>query len=232
MFYRDFTKNFRIGIGPQYQYIEIDKTEGRFITQTEAKVAPSVFSAANYLALKLYSRISTLDNVLYPGKGIIWNLEAGGYQRIGHATRFIRLASDFAVFYTPKSVSIFTFATRVGGATNLGDFEFFQANTLGGTTNLRGYRRTRYYGRSSYFHNTELRVKLFDANFYLFPAKVGLLGFYDYGRVWSDGERSNLWHTGFGPGLWIQVYNKAALTATYGFTPDAGFLNLQLGFLF
>jgi hypothetical protein len=232
MLYRDFTKNFRVGFGTQYQYIAIDNTEGRFISQPEAKVSPSVFDVSHYIAIKLYSRISTLDNNLNPAKGIRWDLEAGGYQRLAHETHFIKLESDFSIFYTPVALKNFTFATRVGGATNFGDFEFFQANTLGGTTNLRGYRRTRFYGRSSFFHNTELRMKLLDLNFYLFPGKVGLIGFFDYGRVWADAERSELWHTGFGPGIWIQIYNKAALTATYGFTPNTSLFNLQLGFLY
>jgi hypothetical protein len=232
MFYRDLSKNLTIGFGTQYQYIAIDNTEGRFISQPEAKVAPSVFDISHYIAVKLYSKISTLDNNFNPGKGIRWSTEAGGYQRLGHETHFIKLNSDFAVFYTPVFLKVFTFATRLGGATNFGDFEFFQANTLGGTTNLRGYRRSRYYGRSSFFHNTELRFKLLDVNFYLFPGKIGLLGFYDYGRVWANGEKSELWHSGYGPGLWIQVYNKAAITATYGLTPASRFLNLQVGFLF
>jgi hypothetical protein len=33
------------------------------------------------------------------------------------------------------------------------------------------------------------------------PVRIGALAFADTGRVWLDGETSNVWHHGFGGGL-------------------------------
>src|SRR5438045_372163 len=49
---------------------------------------------------------------------------------------------------------------KAGAATNIrNDYEFYQANTLGGPTNLRGYPRTRFAGKTSFYQNTKLRLK-------------------------------------------------------------------------
>jgi hemolysin activation/secretion protein len=65
------------------------------------------------------------------------------------------------------------------------DYEFYQANTLGGLSNLRGFRRSRFSGRSSFYHNLEARLKLLSFKSYLFPAHLGVLAFNDLGRVWN-----------------------------------------------
>ncbi|MBX9852253.1 MAG: outer membrane protein assembly factor [Cytophagaceae bacterium] len=230
--YKNLNRYWEFGFGPTYQYTNVEKTSGRFIATPEAALDSSNFKRHQFLGIKTYTSISTIDNKLNPQRGMRWKLGAAAYQGLEDPQQYINLSSDFAVYYTPKFPIKMTFASRVGGATNFGDFLFFQANTLGGTTNLRGYRRTRFYGRSSFFHNTELRLKLTKINFYLFPATIGLLGFYDYGRVWADRENSDRMHAGYGPGFYMQIYNKAVLTGTYGFSEDAGFLNVNVGFLF
>ncbi len=77
-----------------------------------------------------------------------------------------------------------------------GNYEFFQACSLGGKSNLRGHRSTRYAGDASLYQNSELRLKLFVFSNYLSKGEFGILGFNDVGRVWLDGEDSNQWHIG------------------------------------
>jgi hypothetical protein len=230
--YRTVTKHFEIGFGPSYQHIKIARTPGRFVTSSESRIDSSAFDASQYVGLRLYTQLSTLDNNINPLKGIRWFIEGGYYKRLSTSENYQNISSELSAFFTPKLPVQITFASRVGGGTNFGEFQFFQANTLGGTTNLRGFRRTRFYGRTSFFQNTEVRVKLFDLNLYLFPGKIGILGFYDYGRVWADNEKSHLWHTGYGPGLWLQVYKTAVITATYGISEEESLFNLQFSFLF
>jgi hypothetical protein len=230
--YKNLTEHFEIGIGPQYQYIDIQQSPGRFISSPEAMTDPSTFKASQYLGIKGYTRYSTLNNTLFPTGGFRWNVVGGFYQKLGSSKQFTNIASDFAFFLTPKFLPRVTFASRIGAATNIGDFEFYQSNTLGATTNLRGNRKTRFYGRTSFFQNIEARIKLADINFYLFPGKVGILLFYDYGRVWVDNENSKVWHSGLGPGFWLQIHNKVALTGTYGISTDRNYLNIQIGFLY
>ncbi|MEM9341214.1 MAG: hypothetical protein AAGA66_20965, partial [Bacteroidota bacterium] len=111
-------------------------------------------------------------------------------------------------------------ANRIGAAHNTDDFEFFNANTLGGRSNLRGYRRTRFYGKTSFYHNIDLRLKLFSFRSYIFPGQFGLLAFHDTGRVWIDDERSDTWHTGRGFGVWVSPLNSLVLNINYAFGGD------------
>jgi hypothetical protein len=77
-----------------------------------------------------------------------------------------------------------------------------------------------------------MRIKIAKVNLFLFTGDIGLIGFFDYGRVWADGEKSNKIHTGFGPGAYIQILDKAIFSGTYGFSEDASYLNVNMGFLF
>ncbi|QNP53694.1 hypothetical protein H9L05_09210 [Hymenobacter qilianensis] len=49
----------------------------------------------------------------------------------GERLNFGRLASEFRFYLTPNFPFQLTWAGRIGGARNLGDYRFYQANTLG-----------------------------------------------------------------------------------------------------
>jgi hypothetical protein len=129
-----------------------------------------------------------------------------------------------------------TLATRFGGGTNAGDFEFYQANVIGGRTgeNVRGFRGERYSGRVAIYNNFEARLKLFHFNAYFFPADFGIIGLLDNGRVYVDDETSHKIHTGYGGGIWLNPFGVAVITATYAFSEDEknGLLNIKLGWWF
>ena len=107
-----------------------------------------------------------------------------------------------------------------------------EGGALGGKSNLRGYRSTRFAGRSSFFTNFDLRLQLFNFAGYLAFGDIGVLGFFDNGRVWTDDEDSKLWHTGYGAGLWMGVFDSMVLTGTAGFSKDDETFTLGLGFQF
>lgn len=145
---------------------------------------------------------------------------------------YVRLGSELSYFYTFYNPMRVTLGLRFGGATNIGDFEFYQANTLGGQSNLRGYRKTRFAGHSMAFSNVDVRLQLFDFNIYLIRGIAGVLGFFDTGRVWAGGEDSDIWHSGYGGGIWIAPFNQVALTATIGVSPDDMLFDISMGFQF
>lgn len=122
-------------------------------------------------------------------------------------------------YLTPHFPFQITWAGRIGGAHNFGDYRFYQANTLGGTTNLRGYRITRYAGRSNIYANAEARLQLYRFNMYLFPGKLGVLGLIDHGRVFADNDESSRLfsglHRGIGGGVWLDVLRRAVVSGTY-----------------
>ncbi|MFN6945185.1 MAG: BamA/TamA family outer membrane protein [Cytophagaceae bacterium] len=230
--YRNLSKRIHAGFGPMYQYMEIEPTEGRFVSREEAEVSTEVFDPNQFIAARAFVRYSSIDNIVYPSKGVMISFEAAGFNALTGNEQFINLKGSIA-YYLKLPLPVETvFASRVGGGHNIGEFLFFQANNLGGTTNLRGYRRQRFYGRTSFYHNNEVRVKLANINMYLFPLDIGGILFMDYGRVWADGEKSVQWHTGYGPGLYAGVFHRWVFSATYGFSEDRNYINVNVGFLF
>ncbi|MCZ6595874.1 MAG: hypothetical protein O6943_13305, partial [Bacteroidetes bacterium] len=60
------------------------------------------------------------------------------------------------------------------------------------------------------------------------PLQLGIFGGFDVGRVWFDGEDSDIWHNDVGGGLWFNAVD--ALTVDLGvFTGDDG-LRIVFGF--
>ena len=103
-------------------------------------------------------------------------------------------------------------------------------STLGGKENLRGYRSTRFAGRTSFYQNVDLRIELFTFSTYLAIGKAGILGFLDNGRVWTDGESSDVWHQGYGGGIWFEMFNAVVFSAAPGFSDDDTTFTFKFGF--
>ena len=161
----------------------------------------------------------------------------------------LKSASDFAAhtaslsFYqTFRFPARITFAFRAGAGLNNGSYEFYQAQILDGKTDIRGFRKTRFYGDAKLFFNNEVRIKLASFRSYLFPASFGITGFYDVGRVWykdvngvdssSPTGTSEVWHKGFGGGLWFTPYNLTVLSMDVAHSIESTLFYIRLGFLF
>jgi outer membrane protein assembly factor BamA len=120
-------------------------------------------------------------------------------------------------------------ATRAGYGKTFGNYEFYQAQFLGATDNLRGYRKFRFAGDEVFYHNIDVRIKLAEFQTYLFPGAFGLQLFNDVGRVWLAGEKSSDWHDGYGGGIWISPLKRFILTASYAEGTEGGVTLIKLG---
>lgn len=226
-FKKKFTWDFNLG----YQYIEVEKTPNRFVSDPRAKIDSTLFSAKHFGIAEVAYRIDNTDNPLYPTRGIRLNTTAGFNQALRDTEKnFPYLHFNVSGYATAGN---FTLALRSGISTNLSnDYEFYQANTLGGTTNLRGYRRTRFSGRTSVYENAEVRWKFGSTNLYVLKGNIGILGFVDGGRVWISTETSDKFHWGYGGGFFILPYNKLAFTVVYGISEEDQLINVRAGFWF
>ena len=152
--------------------------------------------------------------------------------------RFARFNSALTGFYTFYAGIPFTLAGRVGAGTNIGEFPFYQAQTLGGGTGyyrggtLRGYVRDRFRGTSMVYQNLELRAQLFSIRAYQSSILVGVSLHADNGRVWSEEEDGSTWHNAFGGGLFIRPQGMSALTFTYTSSKERDLVTVGLGFFF
>lgn len=95
------------------------------------------------------------------------------------------------------------------------NFEFYQGATLGGDYDLRGYRNERFLGKRSFYQSSDIRWNIGKIRRSFLPMSYGILGGFDYGRVWFNGENSDKWHQSFGGGLWINGLNVITAKITY-----------------
>jgi hypothetical protein len=116
-----------------------------------------------------------------------------------------------------------TLSLKAGGQHVFGTHPFFESAFLGGKTPfnplepgggsaIRGLPPQRYAGDSSLFGSAELYLTLTRA-FIAVPGRLGILGFYDVGRVYLDGESSNQWHDGYGGGIFFLTPGRRNLVS-------------------
>jgi len=237
---KNLTRYFTIGLGPKYESYKIEKPEGQSVLRDSLEFGnTSLYDLNQYVGLRGFLRLGAVDNQLNPSRGVILTAEANLNRQITNLkSSYSQYLSEFIFYLSPNIKRQLTFAGRIGGAMNYGDFAFYQANMLGGGNmlgiiqNLRGYRKTRFIGDKSFYQNAEVRLELLKFNFYLLPGKFGIIGLFDNGRVWAKGENSAKWHNGYGGGIWLNVFNKLILSGTYTISEEDALTNIRFGFFF
>jgi outer membrane translocation and assembly module TamA len=228
---RTFGEGAEFGLGPAAEVNLVDRTEGRILAALpeDAEVFDPQGFAGGDGSLVLHHE----DRAVNPRRGFRWENRAGVRAGVVNASDvFAPLASALAVYLSPSLDPQLTLALRVGAQHVAGDFPFYEAATLGGEENLRGYRSTRFSGRSAFYQNAELRIGLLAFRTYAAGGTLGVLGFVDNGRVWADGESSTVWHQGYGGGLWANFFDFVLLRGTVGASEEGTFVNIGLGFLY
>ena len=219
--------------GLLYSGYQVRPNRSRYINEYAAP-GSLLYQERDYIGTRVGFTVDTRNSPSLTTTGLLLDVNAT-YQH-GILTSIddevLNLKGSLAFYHTFKLPASVTFATRFGGAVNLADYEFYQANTLGGLTNLRGFRDNRFSGQNSFYNNTEVRVKLFSLKSYLFPLNLGILAFNDIGRVWNPTEKSAKWHDGYGGGLWFSPFQLAVVTGTYSVSDDDKLFNIKLGFFF
>lgn len=236
--------NFRIG--PVFQRIEIEEPDGRdrFIDEYSASLPYDLYSEySTFGGLRWDISVEKRDDKLFTRRGVIASLGGRAMSDLGgNATDFSSWDGSLAFYFSAGSRSRLVLAVRTGGGVNRGRYEFYQAQVLSGRTELRGFRKTRFYGDSKAYANFEARLKLINFRSYLFPASIGILAFHDVGRVWYENANgidpstangsSNVWHKGWGGGVWFTPFNLTVVSAEAGHSKDGTLFYLRFGFLF
>lgn len=191
----------------------------------------SVYGVKQYLGGKVKFDIDFVNNEIFPTRGITWFTEFTslyGFKKNSH--NLSKLTSDVTIYAALRDPGRLGAIFRLGGGHVFSkEYEYFQALNLGAHNFLRGYRKNRFSGSSVAYANAELRLKLFKSKSYVLPGDVGLMGFYDVGRVWNKGEISKLWHPTYGGGFYFIPYGVVMMSFTIGFSPEESLYNVSLG---
>jgi len=224
-------QNSIFSTGLIFNTVKVESAENKFINQVIPGIDSSIFRTKSFAGVDISYTANTSDNFKNPTKGI--NFHAGSYYLINvkeGKRNFVNVESSFTFYFSPfKGI---TLAHRTGAATNIGDFEFYHANTLGGLDNLRGYWRSRFTGKTSFYQNTDIRCRLAILKGYVLRGALGIYGFFDDGRVWVENDDSEGLHTGYGGGIYFIPYNTLAINLSYGSSKEVNVFTIRTGFLF
>jgi len=208
-------------------------------SRNAAKVFPpadsNVFVPNNYSGLRLiYTYVSVNDSIV-PTRGFVLALRANYLNNFTQAQFFqnysIKVAGFIPIF---RRISM---AIKAGGTVILGPAAIFnsiqevQHAVIGGPESLRGYRVERFWGKTGYYNNNELRYT-FPLRSYLLNATAGILGFFDEGRVWVVDDNSNKIHSSYGGGIFLAPFNHICFTLTYGISEESKLWQLRINTLF
>lgn len=222
-------------IGALVEYTTVERTEDRFISDIASVELDStgVFNGLLYAGGVTGFELDTRDSDVIPTRGVHFQVDGGLHKSLSEeAGSYGNIRSQLSLyvkFHIPFETVL---AARVGVGHNTGDFQFFQAQQLDGLKNLRGYRRTRFSGRSMFYQNTELRIKLFEFKSILFPGKFGIMGLNDFGKVYVRDRQSDVMHWGYGGGFWIAPFNSFVLTGNYTRSVEGWLPYITFGFIF
>ena len=236
-----------VKVGPLFQRVEMEEPHGRedrYIDVYANTLDTPLFEEWNAFGGVAWNyEVGRRNDSLFTQRGSVLTLAGKHLSRLREGnSSFSSYKASLSLFHSFREESRLVFASRIGGGINYGTYPFYQSQILDGKTSLRGFRKTRFYGDSQLYANFEVRLQLLRFRSYLFPASMGVLGFYDVGRIWYKNDagidpsaldgKSNLWHKGWGGGIWFTPFNLTILSAEVGHSVEGTLGYVRLGFLF
>ena len=149
-----------------------------------------------------------------------------------YSKSFVQILPELAVYKGLDRQSNVVLSDRLGGGITGGKTTFYQSLFLGGQGNLFGYRQFRFAGQYMLYNNLEARIKVAQVGSYILPGQLGLVGFYDAGKVWADGYNSSTIHTGFGGGVYFAPVQMVVLQLVVGHSDEGTYPYFTMGFRF
>lgn len=231
-------KNNSFSIGPSFQYYHYDSSDnaGRFINNTSALHTYDSATLSNdksHAGIAVDFTHDTRNNLIFPTYGAYINFQAQGFKGLNNYSKsYVQLLGQIAFYKTLDRKSNVVFANRTGGGYTAGNSTFYQSLFLGGHGNLQGYHQFRFAGEHLLYNNAEIRIKLANLASYILPGQLGLLGFYDVGKVWQNGYNNSKWHQGAGGGFYFAPARLFVFQLVAGYSNEGWYPYLTAGFRF
>ncbi len=224
-------RSSQIRFGLQYESVEILQNQNKFITSSLSGVDPGVFDVRNFAGVNGRWDFFNAGRRMYPTNGFHLTTGFSFMNNLNNTDRQFLNLNGSATFYHTFFKAL-TVAHRTGAATNFGEFDFYHANSLGLDHSLRGYWKSRFTGKTSFYQNTEVRLAAAQLKGYYVRGTLGFYGFVDDGRVWLKNEKSSKMHVGYGGGAYFLPYNLTSLTLFYSKSQETSAITLRAGFFF
>jgi hypothetical protein len=219
----------RIAVGPIVTWSDTRFSGDRFIDSVRP-YGSGEFGRAGLIA---GYRLDTRDVPGYPRRGVV--IDVGGTLRPGIwdvRSTYGEVHGVVSTYLSPNIAGSPVLALRAGGQQTFGDFIYQDAAYIGGPSTVRLGRERRFAGDASLYGSAELRLAL-TKFFIVIPGELGLFGLGDVGRVFVDGETSDVWHGAWGGGVWIApLSRRTTVTAAYAVSEERSRLYVQGGWAF
>ena len=209
-----------------YQQVRIINDTSRFTGKTLVSQIPDLFGVRRFGGAQANYRLHSVNDSVVPTRGFVFSGVVSFMQNLEDRNRSTALFWGDLRLYVPLGGK-FSVALINGVEAVTGKPEFYQFASIGGARNIRGFRSTRFWGETAFYSSTELRY-ISDVKKYLYNGKIGLVGFFDVGRIWMKNERSNKIHTAYGGGLILVPFNKVMADVTYAISEDEKLIQLRL----
>jgi len=201
-----------ISITAALEKVEVEPTEGRFITDYFSGNPEYFDENFTYANIDFTYTYSNYDLLVNPAKGFNIIYKTGVRSNLDDFDKTYAYIHPKIEFYNSLTRDKrLVLKTMIQGQFNLGHhYEFFHSAKLGAHTGLRGYRTQRFSGQSAFALGGDIRYSFRRIKTNLFPVQLGIFGGYDLGRVWVKDESSSVWHDDVGGGFWINILDTAS----------------------
>ncbi|MGB6151258.1 MAG: ShlB/FhaC/HecB family hemolysin secretion/activation protein, partial [Pricia sp.] len=217
--------------GMTYEAIEVEETQNRFINTFYVQNGEE--STNHFVGVNAEYNYINFDNKAFPTMGMATSLELGYRTNLDNGNDFGYVIPSFSLDYKLLSNGRLVLASKFKAHYNIGDgYEFYQAASIGGSDGLRGFRNQRFTGKKAFYQSTDIRFSLREVRTELLPVTAGFYGGFDYGRVWLPTESSNVWHTSYGGGFFLNGADILTVRAALFNSVDGLRFSFGLGFGF
>lgn len=213
-----------------FESFEVQDTPGRLFTPANGAVNSNVFEVQNYAGGEASIRYRNQNAMDFPSKAFNFDAVVGYKSNIADSNN----AFGYAGLQVGIEQGLVTSGSLVLGTsaavrTNFGDdYYFYHAPSIGGNNGLRGYRNERFTGETSFYHTTDLKLRLARLTTSVIPITFGMYGGFDYGRVWSNLDTAETLHTSYGGGIWLSGLNSLGFKAGYFVSEEDAIIQVGL----
>lgn len=220
-------KNSKLSFSAIYDYYKVERSVRRYISS--GTISEELFGGNHFLGAAANYYYENFDSALQPRLGLGYGITAGFIVNPDTKLGYSYLVPELRITNKLALNGRWILATKVKGQLIGNDhFAFYQAASLGGFEGLRGFRQQRFAGKRAIYQTTDLRIAVGQLNKGVLPTGITLYGGFDYGRVWHPGERSGLWHTSTGGGVYINLMGFLTGNIAYFNSSEGGQLVVGL----
>lgn len=218
------SKTTSISVGPSLQHFSFNPGDNaeRYIN------TPEIINQFDHLqedkthaGLQLTFSWDRRDDTKLPTRGINFSVRVHGYEGLNNfSNAYAQAFPQFSFYKSLDSQGKLVLANRTGAGFTIGETAFYQSAFLGSQDNLLGFRKFRFAGDHLVYNNLELRLAIKPFLSKILGDKMGLIGFYDLGRVWIENDNSKSIHHGYGGGLYVSPFNRFFVRGVLGFSNE------------